>query len=224
MDRTLSGPSAPPASGCPPEQLVILLHGVGSDGDDLIQLAPYFATRLPDAEFIAPHGPQPFDMAPFGRQWFSLQDRSAANILAGLRQTAPLLNAFIDEQLARRGLNDDALLLVGFSQGTMLALHAALRRPRPCAAVLGYSGLLAAPELLPAEITARPPVLLVHGDDDEVVPASFMPLAERALQLVGVPVLTLPQADLGHSINDEGLMAGIEFAARQLVGEPHALH
>ena len=214
MDDTLSGPSAAPVSGGPAKQLVVLLHGVGSDGDDLIQLAPYFATRLPDAEFLAPHGPQPFDMAPFGRQWFSLLDRSPDNILDGLQGVAPLLNAFIDTQLALRGLTDRDLLLVGFSQGTMLALHVALRRPSACAAVLGYSGFLASPDLLAQQITARPPVLLVHGDDDEVVPASFLPLAERALQVVGVPVLALPQAGLGHSINDQGLMAGIEFSAR----------
>ncbi|HLN23767.1 MAG TPA: phospholipase [Patescibacteria group bacterium] len=213
-DTTLSGPSAGPAAGGPAKQLVILLHGVGSDGDDLIALAPYFATRLPDAAFLAPHAPAPFDMAPMGRQWFSLQDRHPQKLLAEARAVAPVLNAFIDGNLAERGLTDNELVLIGFSQGTMMALHVGLRRPKPCAALLGYSGLLIAPDRLPDELTARPRVLLVHGEEDETVVPDFLPLAENALRLVGVPVLSLMCKNLGHSINDEGLIAGIEFAAQ----------
>jgi phospholipase/carboxylesterase len=201
------------ASGQAPRQLVIFLHGVGSDGDDLIALAPYFAHILPDAEFLSPHAPFPFDMAPMGRQWFSLASLTPSAILDGARIAAPLLNAYIDSHLAARGLDDRHLALVGFSQGTMMALHVALRRPAAIAALVGYSGLLPAPDSLPAELTARPPVLLVHGEADDVVPFAFLDLAAQALTLVHVPVTTLSRPGLGHTIDDEGLMQGIDFVA-----------
>lgn len=210
----LSGPSAPTASGNPARQLVVFLHGVGSDGDDLIALAPYFAHWLPDAAFLSPHAPLPFDMAPVGRQWFSLQNLNSQAISEGVAGAAPSLDAYLDEQLAAHGLTDADLALVAFSQGTMMALHVALRRARPCAAVVGYSGLLAAPEKLPVEVTARPPILLVHGEEDEVIPHDFLPLAEKALSVVNVVVDTLSCPRLGHSINDEGLTAGIQFVAQ----------
>ena len=120
---SITGPSREPASGGPAAQLVVFLHGVGADGADLIELAPFFAEVLPDAAFVAPDAPFAFDMAPFGRQWFSLQDRSADAISKGVRQTAPLLDAFIDEQLALRGLGPSDLALFGFSQGTGMHFH-----------------------------------------------------------------------------------------------------
>jgi phospholipase/carboxylesterase len=211
MTSELSGPGMPPRSG-KVRQLVVLLHGLGADGDDLIALAPYFAELLPDAEFISPHAPFACDMAPFGRQWFSLRDRSPDAILYGLEVARPMLDAFLDAALASRGLTDKDLLLVGFSQGTMLSLFTALRRPRACAGLLGYSGMLASPERLPEEITARPPVLLIHGDQDPVVPFEFMDLARQALELLGVPVMVERRPGLGHSIDDEGLASGIAFA------------
>ena len=209
----LSGPTRPPASGGQARQLVVFLHGVGADGDDLIGLAPYFAELLPDAEFLSPHAPFPFDMAPMGRQWFSLGDISPPAILAGIQSAAPQLNAFLDAELAKRSLTDRQLALVGFSQGTMMALYVALRRPLSCAALVGFSGMLAAPDRLPAELTARPPVLLAHGDEDEVVPFAFMDLAKSALDLMGVPVEAMPCPGMGHGISDEGLVAGIRFVA-----------
>lgn len=219
--HSLNGPGAASASGNPAKQLVVFLHGVGADGDDLIGLAPYFAHWLPDAAFLSPHGPFPFDMAPTGRQWFSMQDLTPQAIIEGVQAAAPSLDRYLDEQLAARGLNDGDLALVGFSQGTMMALHVALRRPKACAAVVGYSGLLAAPDLLPAELTVRPPVLLVHGEDDQVVPHEFQPLAEKALSVMGIAVDTLSCPNLGHSINDEGLMAGIRFVAQAFgIGVP----
>lgn len=208
----LDGPSAPTASGNPARQLVVFLHGVGSDGDDLIALAPYFAHSLPDAAFVSPHAPHPFDMAPTGRQWFSLRDLNAQAIADGVSAAAPSLDQYLDEQLASHGLTDADLALVGFSQGTMMALHVGLRRRRPCAAVIGYSGLLAAPDRLPAELAARPPILLVHGEVDDVVPHDFLALAEKTLSVVGVSVDTVSCPGLGHSIDDHGLMAGIQFA------------
>jgi phospholipase/carboxylesterase len=207
----LTGPSFPPASGGPPKQVVILLHGLGADGDDLIGLAPYFAQALPDAEFLSPHAPYPCDMAPFGRQWFSLQDRRPEALLAGLDRVRPLFESYLDSVLESRGLTAADLALVGFSQGTMLSLHTAFRRPAPIAALVGFSGLLAAPDRLMAEIASRPPVLLVHGDQDPVVDFGFMDLAARALTALGVPVETLARPGLGHSIDDEGLSRSIEF-------------
>jgi phospholipase/carboxylesterase len=210
---SLSGPGLKPRSGHQPKQLVIFLHGLGADGDDLIGLAPHFAEALPDAEFLSPHAPFPCDMAPFGRQWFSLQQRGPAEMLQGLKTVRPLLDAYLDEMLAKRSLTDNDLALVGFSQGTMLALYAGLRRSAAVAGIVGYSGLLAAPDLLPAEITARPPVLLVHGEQDAVVAFQFMELAKSALELLQVPVTSLSRPGLGHSIDDVGLAAGIRFLA-----------
>ena len=144
----LSGPSRPPASGGKPSRLVILLHGLGADGNDLIGLAPYWAPMLPEAEFLSPNAPFPCDMAPYGYQWFSSQDRNPAAVLAGVRAAAPILDAFIDEALAARGLGDGDLALVGFSQGTMMSLFVGLRRAQPAAGIVGFSGRLLAPELL----------------------------------------------------------------------------
>jgi len=208
---TLDGPSAAPASGGPPRQLIILLHGVGADGEDLIGLAPYIAEGLPDALILSPDAPFPCDMAPMGRQWFSLLDRSGAALSAGVRAVAPILETYIDRRLAEAGLDDSALALVGFSQGTMLALEVALRRPKPCAGLVGFSGALIEPERLPAEIRAKPRTLLVHGDADEVVNPACLPAAEAALATVGVPVLTKMRAGLGHSIDGPGLAMAIAF-------------
>ena len=214
MQLPLSGPFFPPRSGKPARQAVIFLHGLGADGDDLIGLAPYFAQALPDAEFLSPHAPYPCDMAPFGRQWFSLQDFSPDSIAAGLDAVRPVFASYLDAVLESRGLAAADVALVGFSQGTMLSLHCALRRQNPVAAVVGFSGLLAAPERLPDEIAARPPVLLIHGEDDPVVAFDFMDLAATALDALGVPVETLARPGLPHSIDDEGLARGIEFVVR----------
>src|SRR5690348_15512866 len=146
MMMELQGPSLPPASRGKPKQVVVLLHGVGADGNDLIGLADYWRELLPDAAFVAPNAPYPCDMAPYGYQWFSLQDRTPAMIEAGVRATAPILDHFIDATLASLGLEERNLALVGFSQGTMMSLFAAPRRARPVAGVLGFSGALVAPD------------------------------------------------------------------------------
>jgi phospholipase/carboxylesterase len=195
-----------------------LLHGVGADGDDLIGLAPRFARVLPDAEFLSPHGPYPYDMAPMGRQWFSLADRSPSMILAGIRGSAPILSAFIDRELARRGLADRDLALIGFSQGTMMALHVALRRTDACAALIGYSGALSGRESLAEEIRAHPPVLLVHGEADEIVPVEAHPRAVAALEAAGVRVSAHTRPGLGHGIDEEGLRLGTRFLASSFAG------
>lgn len=217
MTATLTGPEALPLSGGPARQLVLLLHGVGADGADLAELIPYLAPALPDAAFVAPDGPQPYDMAPFGRQWFSLADRSGPALAAGVRQAAVALDRFIEEQLARFGLTEAELALVGFSQGTMTALHVGLRRPRALAAVVGFSGALVAGDALSGELRSRPRVLLVHGDADEVVNPACLAQAERSLSAVGVPVLTDMRPGLGHSIDGPGLALAVGFL-RQAFG------
>lgn len=214
----LSGPVLGPIAGGRARQLVVLLHGVGADGNDLIQLAPYFAQVLPEAEFISPHAPFHYDMAPFGHQWFSLQDRTPQAMAAGVRLAAPILDAFLDAELLRRGLDDSALALVGFSQGTMMALHVALRRRQPCAAVVGYSGALVAPETLSEEIASRPPVLLVHGADDDVVPVDCTTIAVQVLEEAGLTVYAQVRPELGHGIDEDGIALGAAFLSQRLLG------
>jgi phospholipase/carboxylesterase len=204
----LNGPRQAPASGRPPRELVILLHGLGADGNDLIGLAPVLAQILPDAAFVSPHAPFPCDMAPFGRQWFSFRSQAEADILAGARAAAPILDAFIDDELRRHGLSDARLALLGFSQGTMMALHVGLRRALPCAAVIGYSGALLGPEALAAEIKSRPPVLLVHGEDDQVIVFSAMAAAEAVLRANKVAVHCEARPALGHGIDEDGMAFG----------------
>lgn len=213
---SLSGPSRPPADGSEPRKLVMLLHGLGANGDDLIALAPYWAQALPEAEFLAPNAPFPCDMAPFGYQWFSLQDWSPESLLGGVRMAAPILDAFIDQALAERGLTDADLALVGFSQGTMMSLHVAPRRAAPCAAILGYSGALLGSELLATEAVSRPDTLLIHGQLDDVVPAAALPAAESALKSQGFPVTGIVRPGLGHGIDPEGIALGAGFLKEKL--------
>jgi len=218
MIPALSGPSRPPAAGGKPSRLVILLHGLGADGNDLIGLAPYWAPLLPTTEFLSPNAPFPCDMAPYGYQWFSSQDRSPAAVLAGVRAAAPFLDAFIDDALAERGLVDADLALVGFSQGTMMSLYIGLRRSDPVAGIVGFSGRLLAPELLTDEARSRPRTLLVHGTDDPLVPYESLAAAEAALRSIGVSVETLTCAGIGHSIDQNGLRRGGSFLKNVLYG------
>jgi phospholipase/carboxylesterase len=211
MLMKLEGPSLAPASGGKPPQVVILLHGLGADGNDLIGLADYWRRLLPEATFVAPNAPYPCDMAPYGYQWFSLQDRTPAMIEAGVRAAAIVLDGFIDETLAGLGLGESRLALVGFSQGTMMSLFVAPRRTRPVAGVLGFSGALVAPDSLGAEVRARPPVLLVHGEADDIVPFAMMGTAESALRQNGIKVEAIRCPGLGHAIDQAGLVRGGAF-------------
>ena len=214
----LDGPRLDPAGGGAARQLVVLLHGLGADGNDLIGLAPHLARGLPEAAFVSPDAPFPCDMAPFGRQWFSLQDRAPEAVLAGVRAAAPILDGFLDDELARLGLSDRQLALVGFSQGTMTALHVGLRRAEPCAQIVGFSGALVGPEDLEREIRSRPPVLLVHGQADDVVPFPALATAQTALAANQVPVEVHGRPELGHGIYQPGLELAAAALERAFAG------
>lgn len=208
----LTGPAFGPAAGGAPRRLVILLHGYGANGDDLIGLAPPLSEALPDAEFLSPNAPYPCAQNPFGGlQWFDVWNRDDENRLAEVRKTAVIVDGFIDAALKARGLTDADLALVGFSQGTMLSLHVAMRRAAPCAAVLGFSGRLESPETLPGEITARPKVMLIHGELDELLPVAMMDAAAGILAANGVAVETHRRPGLAHGIDPDGIRLGAGF-------------
>jgi phospholipase/carboxylesterase len=213
---TLDGPGFGPAAGGRARSLVVLLHGLGADGHDLIQLAPHWAELLPSTAFVSPHAPFPCDMAPYGRQWFSLQDRDPHRIRSGVAAAAPILDAFLDATLEAHRLDDSALALVGFSQGTMMSLHVAPRRARAMAGVVGFSGALVGAEELATGLRATPPVLLVHGDADQIVPFSAMEAARSALAAAGIEVTTERRPGLPHSIDETGLEKAAAFLARRL--------
>ncbi|MDE2197412.1 MAG: prolyl oligopeptidase family serine peptidase [Rhodospirillales bacterium] len=208
----LDGPRWGPADKSRPAQLVVLCHGVGADGHDLIDLAPRWGIALPQAAYAAPDAPEPCDMGGtgFGRQWFAIGDRRPAILQAGAAAAAGVLDRFIDAELARLGLPPDAYALMGFSQGAMVALQCGLRRAVPPRAILAFSGAL----LQPAGITARPPVLLVHGEIDQVVPVERSRAAEAALQAAGIAVESAYRPALGHGIDEVGLTAGALFLQR----------
>ena len=210
----LDGPRHPPATGAAPARIVLLLHGYGADGDDLIGLAPAWAPAIPDTLFVSPHAPFPCEGAPFGRQWFGIYGRDDEMRLAGLRAASAMVDAFIDDLLDETGLPPAALTLAGFSQGTMLALHTGPRRAEPLAGILGYSGRLLAPELLDGEALSRLPVALIHGERDELVPYSSMAEAAAALEQAGFAVETHGRPGLGHGIDPAGMQAGLAFMAR----------
>ncbi len=212
-DPPLSGPERPPASGRAARALVVLLHGIGADGGDLIELAGPWSRLLPDVHFIAPNGPEACDRAPQGYQWFSLRDHAPEALLEGVSKATPRVDGFLDAMLARLGLAEDRLVLVGFSQGTMTALHLAPRRARPLAGVIGYSGALVAPERLEGEVRSRPPVLLVHGDQDPVVPVEALLAAAGGLGKAGVTVTWHVSPGVGHGIDGQGLELGARFLA-----------
>ncbi len=209
----LSGPELPPASGESAKHLVIFLHGFGADGHDLISIGAELAHQFPDTHFAAPNAPFPCDMGPFGYQWFSLQDRSPEALTEGAVMAAPTLDAYIDQKRDQLGLGDSDIALFGFSQGTMMALFVALQRKQTCAGILGYSGTLVGEKILEDQTISTPPVCLVHGNMDDVVPFTAMEDAENLLTSYRVPVKTHARPGLGHGIDAEGLRIGADFLA-----------
>src|SRR5271155_2960343 len=219
MAAELNGPRLAPHSRGPARQLVVFLHGYGADGNDLIELGRVWQAAMPDAAFVSPHAPEPGGQAPVGRQWFPLTFRDPDERWIGVNKAAPVLERFLDAELARHKLPPSALALVGFSQGTMMALHVGLRRATAPAAIVGYSGLLVLSpdgnlEAFAASITSRPPVLLVHGDRDDLIPPQALFQATQGLAALGVPVEWHLSAGIGHGIDAEGLRHGGEFLAR----------
>jgi phospholipase/carboxylesterase len=210
----LNGSRFGPVEPGAPRQLVVICHGVGTSGADVIPIAPMLATALPHAVFAAPDGPEAYDMIPpedppGGRQWFSLSDWRPLPMEAGIRAARGGLDRYIDETLAELGIPPTEYALAGFSQGAMMALFTGLRRPIPPRAILAYSGMLLGPEHLASEIANRARVLLVHGERDEVVPPEASSVAADVLAGLDVPVELLMRRELGHSIDPEGLQAGI---------------
>ena len=214
----LDGPRIEPRSGTA-KQLVVFLHGYGADGNDLIEIGRAWQGLLPDAAFVSPHAPRPCGQAPVGREWFPLTFREANERWVGVQAAAPGVNAFLDAELARRRLPPSALALVGFSQGTMMALHVGLRRKAAPAAIVGYSGMLVTPEDIDpdqfaAEIVSKPPVLLVHGDEDQLIPVQALMHAAQGLAALEVPAEWHISPGVGHGIDQEGLRHGGEFLAK----------
>jgi phospholipase/carboxylesterase len=216
----LDGPRLEPRSG-PARQLIVFLHGYGADGNDLIDIGRAWQGLLPQSAFVSPHAPEPCGQAPVGRQWFALTFRDPNERWVGANNAAPVLEHFLEAELKRRNLPPSALALVGFSQGTMMALHVGLRRAVAPFAIVGYSGLLVLspdgdPQKFAAEIKSRPPVLLVHGDRDELIPAQALFQATSGLAALEVPVEWHLSKGVGHGIDQEGLRHGGEFLARRL--------
>jgi len=217
----LNGTRLEPRTGGAARHLVVFLHGYGADGNDLIDIGRAWQPLLPNAAFVSPHAPEPCAMAGAGRQWFGLTFRDPKERWTGVNSAAPTLERFLDAELDRRKLPPSALALVGFSQGTMMALHVGLRRAAAPAAIVGYSGMLVLPadavtEELAGEIRSRPPVLLVHGDRDDLIPAQALFQAAQGLSALGVPTEWHLSAGIGHGIDGEGLRHGGEFLARRL--------
>lgn len=210
---SLTGPRrGAPGDGA--ERMVILLHGYGADGADLIGIADALAPHFPRTRWLSPDAPQSCANNPMGRQWFPIpwmDGSSEAEMEAGFRASVDLLNRFLDRIAEAEGIGPDRTALIGFSQGTMMGLHVGLRRTAPLAGIVGFSGRLLAPERLPAEIAARPPVLLVHGEQDPLVPFSDMEAARAGLSAAGVEVATHASPGIGHGIAPDGLGAALAF-------------
>ena len=223
MAGELDGPRLEPQSG-QAKRLVVFLHGYGADGNDLIDIGRAWQGLLPDTAFVSPHAPEPCGQAPVGKQWFPLFTRAQNERWDGVSKAGPGLEHFLDAELARRKLPPSALALVGFSQGTMMALHVGLRRPTAPAAIVGYSGMLVLPEdvdpdKFPLEIRSKPPVLLVHGEQDDLIPAQALFHAAQGLAAFGIPVEWHLSPGIGHGIDQEGLRQGGEFLANRLLAD-----
>jgi phospholipase/carboxylesterase len=216
MTKPLDGPRLEPR-GRPVSALVVLLHGYGANGDDLIALGHEWQRWLPETAFVAPNAPEAIPGMHGGLQWFPLTLRDPSERWRGVVAARPALDRFLDAELARYRLAAERLVLVGFSQGTMMALHVGLRRAAAPAGIVAYSGLLAGPEHL-GETEARPPVLLVHGEADDLIPIEALHMAREALAGTGLPVEWHVRPRLGHGIDREGQWMAANFIAEVMRG------
>ena len=204
MAKLLDGPRLAPKHGAP-RQLVVLLHGYGADGNDLIGLSKHWQELLPEAAFASPHAPERCTMSGAGYQWFPLARLDPHETARGVESAAPALSSFLDAELARYGLGPERLALVGFSQGTMMALHVGLRLPQLPAAIVGFSGLLVAPERLPSFPGGGPKLFLAHGDADQVIPPAALFVSAGALGRTGLTVQWHLTPGMGHGISPDSL-------------------
>ncbi len=199
--------------------VMVFLHGYGADGSDLLGLADVLAPHLPDTVFVAPDAPEPCVGNPFGRQWFPipwLDGSSQAAADVGLASSSDLLNGFLDARLAEEGLGPERMALFGFSQGAMMAMHVTPRRAQAVACVVACSGRLLVPERLAVEMRVRPPMLLMHGDEDQVVPFADMARAGQGLGKAGIPVAGHVMNGTAHGIAPDGLSAALGFVIGHL--------
>lgn len=217
LTKITNGSSLQPLSKGSPKQIILLLHGYGSSGADLIALAPHWQQALPDTLFLAPHAPH--RCAGAGYQWWGLNSFTPQALATGAASAAPAIDAFIDRKLDQYGLADSDLAIVGFSQGTMMALQVGLRRQREVAAIVGYSGMLTSAPSLSSDLRAKPPVLLVHGSADPIIPVSALHAAKTDLDKLGIKVTTHVSDGLGHSVDPVGLNFGGKFVTDALLGE-----
>lgn len=213
MTIAIDGPRIEPRGG-EARKLVVFLHGYGADGSDLIDIGRVWARALPDVAFVSPHAPYPCDQSPMGRQWFPLAGGDPAMLRSGAQSAAPILDAFLDRELERYRIGAESLALVGFSQGTMMALEVGPRRATAIAGIVGYSGVLPGPEHLKGEVVSRPPVLLVHGDADPIVPVLAIHQAVAALSDSGFQAEWHVRPGLAHGIDEAGLQLGAAFLQR----------
>ncbi|GAA0551751.1 phospholipase/carboxylesterase [Rhizomicrobium palustre] len=207
----LSGPRIAPKRGKATE-LVILVHGYGADGEDLIELAEPLSQALPGAAFVAPNAPTPCPGARF--MWFPITDLNPRSMHAGVTAAAPVLKTAIEAELSRLSLGVDRLALIGFSQGTMLALNLILTGLKP-AAVVGFSGVLTGMDAAPADL---PPIFLAHGSADEVIPVDALFMTAGALGARGARVQWHLTEGLGHGIDGHGLNLAGQFLASAFAG------
>ena len=196
----------------------MFLHGYGADGNDLIGIGREWARALRHTAFVSPHAPEPCGDAPMGRQWFPLTMQDPRELPRGVARARPALDVFLDAELARHRLDETATALVGFSQGTMLALHVGPQRPRRLAGILGYSGLLADQQALQSGARQKPPVLLIHGDADDMIPVAAIFSAAQGLAAAEVPVEWHVSPGIPHGIGPDGLELGLQFLKRVLPG------
>ena len=215
--KFLEGPRIENYSGKKPSSIIILLHGYGSNGEDLFSLAPVLSEKFPETVFISPNAPFPCKLSGgYGYEWFDIEDRSDSIMFNGVKAASEIFNSFIDNELKKYNLSDNQLALIGFSQGTMVAIHSGLSRKNKCSCILGYSGSLLGNKTYLDNVESKPPIFLYHGESDDVVSVESSKLAAEKLISIGIEVELSTEISLGHSISQRGLSMGTEFLIKNL--------